>query len=97
VYERLMEHPYVDTTDVEVSVSHGEVTLEGTVPDRWEKRLAEDLAEGVLGVTEVHILLRLLPAPAQVRSARTCRSRKAQPASSVSNVWTAPTGTGLHA
>jgi hypothetical protein len=58
VYERLMEHPYVDSTDVEVSVSQGEVTLEGTVPDRWEKRLAEDLAEGVFGVTEVYNRLR---------------------------------------
>jgi hypothetical protein len=58
VYERLMEHPYIDTTDIEVSVSRGEVTLDGTVPDRWEKRLAEDLTEGVFGVTEVHNRLR---------------------------------------
>ena len=58
VYERLMEHPYIDTTDIEVSVSKGEVTLEGTVPDRWEKRLAEDLTEGVFGVSEVHNRLR---------------------------------------
>jgi hypothetical protein len=41
-----------------VSVSRGEVTLDGTVPDRWEKRLAEDLTEGVFGVTEVHNRLR---------------------------------------
>jgi BON domain len=58
VYERLMEHPYIDTTDIDVSVSQGEVTLEGTVPDRWEKRLAEDLTEGVFGVNEVNNRLR---------------------------------------
>jgi hypothetical protein len=69
VYERLMEHPYIDTTDVEVSVSHGEVTLEGTVPDRWEKRLAEDLTESVFGVTEVHNRLRTASTPPPERGA----------------------------
>src|SRR5919202_4319987 len=58
VCERLMEHPYVDTTDISVTVAHGEVTLEGSVPDRWEKRLAEDVAEGVFGVNEVHNRLK---------------------------------------
>jgi hypothetical protein len=36
------------------------------VPDRWEKRLAEDLTEGVFGVAEVHNRLRTSSgAPAQ--------------------------------
>jgi osmotically-inducible protein OsmY len=58
IYERLMDHPGIDTSDMDVTVSNGEVTLEGTVDDRWEKRLAEDLAESVSGVTDVHNRLR---------------------------------------
>ena len=65
VYERLMEHPGLDTSDVEVSVASGEVTLDGSVDARAEKRLAEDLAEGVLGVTDVHNRLRVQQAGAR--------------------------------
>jgi HSP20 family molecular chaperone IbpA len=58
VYDRLMEHPFLDSSDVEITVHNAEVTIEGTVSDRWEKRLAEDLAESVAGVIEVHNRLR---------------------------------------
>jgi hypothetical protein len=54
----LCEHPRIDTSDMDVSVHGGEVTLEGSVDDRWEKRLAEDLVETVAGVREVHNRLR---------------------------------------
>jgi osmotically-inducible protein OsmY len=43
---------------MDVRVESGEVTLEGTVDDRWEKRLAEDVAEAVPGVRDVHNRLR---------------------------------------
>jgi osmotically-inducible protein OsmY len=55
----LSAHPGIDTTDMEVTVSDGEVTLEGTVDDRFEKRMAEDLAEAVAGVRDVHNRLRI--------------------------------------
>lgn len=67
VCERLEEHPDLDASGIEVSVSEGEVTLAGTVDDRSAKRLAEDLAEAVPGVRDVHNRMRVgsgdAPAP----------------------------------
>jgi BON domain len=54
VNERLTENPYLDATDIEVRISEGEVTLSGAVDDRRAKRLAEDIAESVFGVKDVH-------------------------------------------
>lgn len=59
VSDKLMEHPDLDASDIEVKVSKGEVTLSGTVESRWAKRLAEDLAEACSGVREVMNQLRL--------------------------------------
>ena len=42
-----------------VEVKDGEVVLEGTVPDRRSKRLAEHLVEGLSGVRDVHNRLRI--------------------------------------
>jgi osmotically-inducible protein OsmY len=49
----------VDAENVEVTVANGEVTLSGSVRDRWDKRRAEDLAEEVGGVREVHNSIRV--------------------------------------
>lgn len=54
VSEQLEEHHDVDASDVEVTVSNGEVTLSGTVADRRMKRMAEDVAVTVGGVKDVH-------------------------------------------
>lgn len=59
VCERLTADPWIDASDVEVTVRAGEVTLSGTVRDRNEKRHAEDLAERTSGVREVHNNLRV--------------------------------------
>lgn len=59
VSDRLTDHPAVDASDIEVSVSHGEVTLSGQVESRHAKRLAEDVAERVSGVTHVQNNLRV--------------------------------------
>lgn len=45
VTERIDRDRRLDSSDIEVLVLEGEVTLNGTVRDRDEKRLAEDLAE----------------------------------------------------
>ena len=45
---------YVDGTEITVSVDSGEVTLDGVVENRAEKRLAEDCADSVPGVVDVH-------------------------------------------
>jgi len=59
VCDRLNDHPGIDSSTIAVTVSNGEVTLEGTVDDRREKRLAEDTAEAVSGVKDVQNRLRL--------------------------------------
>jgi osmotically-inducible protein OsmY len=59
INDRLTDHPYIDATDVEVSVASGEVTLTGAVESRQAKRLAEDIAESVSGVTNVENRLRV--------------------------------------
>jgi len=59
--ERFTQHSYLDPTDIDVRVQNAQVTLDGTVSDRWAKRTAEDLADSVWGVKEVHNLLRIVP------------------------------------
>jgi len=59
VNDRLSDDPQVDASNIDVSVSKGEVTLSGTVNSRWEKRRAEDLAEAVSGVKNVENRLRV--------------------------------------
>lgn len=59
VNDRLSDDRHIDASGVEVSVSGGEVTLDGTVSERFAKRHAEDIAESVSGVTHVQNNLRL--------------------------------------
>jgi hypothetical protein len=59
VCDRLMQHGRIDASDMTVSVSNHEVTLSGTVNSRSAKRTAEDLAEAVPGVTNVHNQLKV--------------------------------------
>lgn len=64
ICERLMTMPY-DASDVEITVTHGEVTLMGTVRSRADKWGIEDVADSVLGVQDVHNQLRLNRGEAQ--------------------------------
>jgi hypothetical protein len=59
VCEFLTEDGLLDASSIEVLVEDGEVTLEGNVRSRAQKRRAEDLAEIVLGVHDVHNRLRI--------------------------------------
>jgi osmotically-inducible protein OsmY len=59
VNDRLTEDPHIDASEIDVSVSNREVTLNGTVNSRFEKRHAEDLAESVSGVGHVQNNLRV--------------------------------------
>lgn len=59
VNELLTEDFYVDASEIDVKVNDGTVTLEGTIPNRVEKRMAEDLALCVSGVKEVEDRLTL--------------------------------------
>jgi osmotically-inducible protein OsmY len=49
----------VDAGEIEVRVENGEVHLGGFVRDRWDKRQAEDIAEEVSGVRDVHNNIRV--------------------------------------
>jgi osmotically-inducible protein OsmY len=53
VCDLLCDDPYLDASDIEVEVKSGDVILTGSVADRFAKRLAEDLAESVLGVVNI--------------------------------------------
>ncbi len=59
INDRLSDDPFVDASDVDVSVSNGEVTLTGSVDHRSTKRRAEDLAESVSGVKNVENRIRV--------------------------------------
>jgi osmotically-inducible protein OsmY len=59
VNDRLSLQEQFDPSELEVSVSNGEVTLTGYVELRHEKFLAEEIADDVNGVTEVHNQLRV--------------------------------------
>jgi len=59
VCERLTFHGQIDAHNVRVQVKDGEVTLDGTVRDRRTKRMAEDVADQVTGVKDVHNQLHI--------------------------------------
>lgn len=61
VCEILSQHGQLDASGIEIEVQNGEVTLRGEVDRKREKNLAEDLAERVSGVKDVHNLLRISP------------------------------------
>ena len=54
VCDRLTRHGWIDASNIEVSVEDNQVWLRGTVRDRRMKRMAEDTAETVAGVVDVH-------------------------------------------
>lgn len=58
-HERLTEDHHIDASDIEVLVSAGEVTLNGTVVSREAKRHAEDIVDHILGVVHTQNNLRV--------------------------------------
>ena len=59
VNDRLSDDPLLDASNVSVTVKEGEVTLDGFVSSRWDKRRAEDLTDDVSGVRHVQNNLRV--------------------------------------
>lgn len=59
VCDRLTRHGQLDASDINVNVNNGEVTLTGNVDSRRAKRMAEDTAESVSGVKDVHNELKV--------------------------------------
>ena len=61
VHDRLADDGFLDASNIEVRVTGGEVTLDGTVDSRFAKRHAEDLVEAVSGVNHCQNNLRVRP------------------------------------
>lgn len=59
INDRLSDDPWIDASEIDVTVNSGEVTLTGTVSERTEKRRAEDIAEAVSGVKHVENRVRV--------------------------------------
>lgn len=59
INDRLSDDSFLDASEIDVTVSNGEVTLTGTVENRIDKRRAEDLAEDISGVKNVQNQLRV--------------------------------------
>jgi osmotically-inducible protein OsmY len=74
VNDRLMANDQVDASGIEVKVKGGEVTLMGTVDDRVQKRIAEDIAESVMGVRDVMNQIKVSGFGAGSRSAESTSS-----------------------
>jgi hypothetical protein len=69
VCERMAAHPRLDARDIDVVVASGEVKLEGVVPSRVARRLAEAIADTVNGVRDVDNQLRVRESRGEVRRA----------------------------
>jgi len=52
--DRLTDNPFIDASDIEVTVAGTEVSLTGTVRDTIALRQAQAIAEEVAGVSHVH-------------------------------------------
>lgn len=59
VCDHLADDSLVDASEMEVTVSDGEVTLSGNAHAREEKRRVEDIIERISGVRDVHNQLRV--------------------------------------
>ena len=57
ICQELASDPHVTADDIEVDVSNGDVSLNGTVPSQAQRTEAVAAAQRVAGVTEVHDLL----------------------------------------
>ena len=61
VCDLLEDNGELDASDIEVNVEDGTVTLTGSVENRFMKRLAEDLAGNVAGISDVSNQLKVSP------------------------------------
>jgi osmotically-inducible protein OsmY len=59
INNRLTDEWNIDASDIEVTVTNGDVVLTGFVADRFQKRRAADIADDVYGVTNVENRIKL--------------------------------------
>lgn len=60
IAERLIRHPEIDASEVDIDAKLGVITLTGTVEQRYMKHQLEDLVENVMGVKDIqnHITVK---------------------------------------
>ncbi|MDB4957597.1 MAG: transport-associated protein [Myxococcales bacterium] len=83
VCEALTDHDHVDATNVEITVKSGEVILSGTVDDRQQKRIAEDIVDQIPGVKDVQNQIRVAGDKRSSREQSRDRDRESQPQDSM--------------
>jgi hypothetical protein len=59
ISDRLREHPEIGASDIRVDVERGEVRLTGVVDSRKTRGLAEEIADSVLGVSDIRNELQI--------------------------------------
>jgi len=74
VSDRLAQQDEIDPSEIEVRVENGDVTLTGSVRTRHEKFRAEEIADDISGVNEVHNQLRIGSAQTQQQTTGTTTS-----------------------
>jgi osmotically-inducible protein OsmY len=89
INDRLSDDPFIDATDIDVTVTNGEVTLTGSVDHRSTKRRAEDLAESISGVKQVENRIRVtavgMTSPVSTGTGTTTANRPAESSDSSSS------------
>jgi hypothetical protein len=58
IQEVLQDDPYIDGSEIEVTVDNGDVIVSGTVNDKNMKRRVEDVLDNLPGIKNVEIRLR---------------------------------------
>jgi osmotically-inducible protein OsmY len=94
VNDRLSDDSYVDASDIDVSVSNGEVTLSGTVDSRSARRRAEDIAENVSGVSYVQNNIRVQQTGSTSSSTQSLGTGTTTGVSPTGSIGTTGTGMG---
>lgn len=74
INERLTDDDDLDAGDINVRVSDGKVTLEGSVEQRWMKHRAEDIADSCMGVKDVDNRIQIKSASSEMGEQRTGRA-----------------------
>lgn len=59
VCDRLAEDDALDARNITVTIAKGEVTLDGSVPDRFSKHRAEDIVDSISGVSDINNRLKV--------------------------------------
>jgi osmotically-inducible protein OsmY len=97
VCERLSDDPYIDASEIEVTVAeNGRIVVEGSVEERWMKHRIEDLIDAAPGVQQIENRLTIASSrgssPYGAQSPRSASTASATTAASGSSPATSASG-----